>query len=134
MATKNIRGVGDDGKSLITGVFRARIENNKDPMKLGRVQVRVPQLHGIPETGLKISSLPWAHPVTPAGSGYQHGSIMIPDIGDYVFIMFENGDRNSPIYFGGCYGRSNNSKPYGKLDNEHANSDLYNGGGWRPPA
>jgi hypothetical protein len=136
MATNNLASNKDDGKSPLIGLYRARIENNIDPMKLGRVQARVPQFHGLPDSvnSLKIGELPWSFPCTPNGTGYDHGTMIIPDIGDYVFLMFENGDRNSPVYLGGCYGRTTNSKPYGKLDNGPSNSNLYNGGSWNSPA
>lgn len=99
-----------------TGFYRARVEDNKDPMRLGRIRFRIPSKHGISEEQssdyLDSNQLPWAFPVTNSGTGYQHGSIMIPHVGDYVFITYEDGKVDSPIYLGGCYGIPKNSKEY----------------------
>ena len=107
MPVKQVLANQDDGLSALTGIYRARVENNQDSTRSGRVQVRVPQLHGTEGSSnyLETSGLPWATPVTPVGSGYDHGSLMVPDIGDYVFVLFENGDRSTPIYLGGCFGQ-----------------------------
>lgn len=173
-------GSVDDGRGQLSGFFRGRVEDNKDPLHIGRIKVRVPKHHGATgdgsqnsttkdmkddtsadqsqnttstspaiakstddktaekdtkkSTAVETKGLPWASPVTPTGSGRNHGSLMIPDIGDYVFISYEDGDRNKPIYFGGCYGRGADEKECG--DNiEPSNPDplLYNGKGWNEP-
>lgn len=134
-SVEKLKADQDDGRSPITGVYRARVESNLDPLKLGRIKVRVPQLHGVSgETALSNDALPWAFPVTATGTGYNHGSLLVPETGDYVFILFENGDRNSPVYLGGCYGIPNNSKQYGNIgDNPDARS-VGGGKGWSSPA
>lgn len=134
MPSKQVLADQDDGKSAISGIYRARVENNQDPTKSGKVQVRVPQFHGTEGSSnyLIISGLPWATPITPVGSGYDHGTLLIPDIGDYVFVLFENGDRSTPLYLGGCYGQGPiNPKRYGQVSSgSPKNSNLYGGGGW----
>lgn len=131
----NLKANQDNGKDPINGIYRARVESNLDPLHLGRIKARIPQLHGISgSTALSNEALPWAFPITMTGTGYNHGSCLVPETGDYVFIMFENGDRNSPVYLGGCYGIPNNSKEYGnKGDNPSAQS-MHAGRGWKSPA
>lgn len=121
-----------NGKTPIFGLVRGRVENNIDPMKIGRVQVRIPKLHGVvgeSNSYLAIDDLPWAYPCN-MGSGFEHGSCIVPEIGDYVFIAFESGDPDCPVYIGGCYGvGATTSKPYGVIDDNNASkSDNFLGG------
>lgn len=124
---------GERNNSTVDGIYRARVEDITDPEKIGRVRVRVPQFHGTTENGLKSSELPWATPITITGTGYDHGSILVPDIGDYVFVMFENGNRSTPVYLGGCYGIGPTApKVYGQMNATSPNSEgLYNNGSWK---
>ena len=126
--SKNLTQYGENG---LSGIYRAFVVDNMDPLKLARVRVRVPMLHGVSDgpNYLNDTQVPWATPITPAGSGYDHGSCMVPDVGDLVFVMFEDGDRNYPLYLGGCYGKGGNSKQYGTT-NDYT---LYNGTGWASP-
>ncbi|MDY6795812.1 MAG: phage baseplate assembly protein V [Actinomycetota bacterium] len=76
------------------GKYRGKVENNVDPMQLGRVQVSVPALLG-------EGRLSWAMPCTPyAGSGV--GLFTIPPVGANVWVEFEAGDTDYPIW-SGCY-------------------------------
>lgn len=106
----------------VQGTYKGRVENNRDPKGIGRVQVRVPTLHGMSESDypeqesheyLKNDDLPWAYPMGSNGGGYDHGSFIIPDIGDYVWVMFGQ-DESTIIYSGGSFGTdTKNSKTYG---------------------
>jgi hypothetical protein len=77
------------------GKHRGKVENNLDPFGQGRLQVSVPAvLHG--------SRLPWAMPCSPyAGPGV--GLFMIPPIGAQVWVEFEGGDPEYPIWSGGFW-------------------------------
>lgn len=87
-----------------TGIYRARVENNIDPYRVGRVQVRVPMIHGLADSGgMDIKGLPWAS-MCAMGAGYDYGSFIVPEIGEYVFVMFEDGDEDKPVYLGSSYG------------------------------
>jgi len=92
-------------RASIFGNFRAKVVDNKDPQKFGRVLVWIPDL--MPEvdetTGL------WARPANnPLGgrnmenSNEHHymGTSYIPKTGAWVFIFFEGGNVNRPYYFG----------------------------------
>ena len=78
------------------GKYRGVVTNVEDPEKLGRIIAQVPEiLHEEPS--------PWALPATPfAGSG--HGLVLIPEVGDGVWIEFEGGDPSRPIWSGGWFG------------------------------
>lgn len=70
------------------------MENNIDPMMLGKIQVSVPAVLG-------EGSLSWAMPCVPfAGSGV--GFFMIPPVGANVWVEFEGGDIDYPIW-SGCF-------------------------------
>ena len=78
------------------GKYRGKVENNLDPMQLGRVQVSVPAVLG-------EGRLSWAMPCAPfAGSGV--GFFAVPPIGANVWVEFEGGDTDYPIYSGGFWG------------------------------
>lgn len=119
----------NEGK--LSGIYRAFVENTQDPLKLARVQIRVPMIHGVPggSNYQPTENLPWATPITPSGSGYDHGSCLVPEVGDVCFVFFEDNDRNYPLYLGGCYGKGGNGKIYGS-DNDPS---TYAGGTWDMP-
>lgn len=76
------------------GKYRGTVANNIDPMQRGRLQVAVPAIYG-------TNQLNWALPCTPfAGNG--HGFYMIPAIGTNIWVEFEGGDIDSPIW-SGCF-------------------------------
>ena len=76
------------------GKYRGKVENNLDPLSLGRVQVSCPAVLG-------AGRLSWAMPSAPyAGSGV--GFFAVPPIGANVWVEFEGGDPDYPIC-GGCF-------------------------------
>src|SRR5437870_7085601 len=77
------------------GKFRGKVENNIDPLQLGRVQVSVPAVLG-------EGQLSWAMPCAPyAGSSV--GFFALPPIGASVWVEFEGGDPDYPIVSGGFW-------------------------------
>lgn len=78
------------------GKHRGMVLNNVDPMQMGRLQVQVPDVAGLlPAT--------WAMPCFPC-TGRQMGVWAIPQIGAGVWIEFEQGDPDYPIWSGCWYG------------------------------
>ena len=78
------------------GKYRGKVETNIDPMFLGRVQVSVPAVLG-------DGRMSWAMPCSPyAGSGV--GFFAIPPVGANVWVEFEGGDLDYPIWSGGFWG------------------------------
>jgi hypothetical protein len=80
--------------SQFFGKYRGQVANNMDPMMLGRVQVTVPAVLG-------SGTLSWALPsVSYAGSGV--GFFAIPPVGANIWVEFEGGDPDYPIW-SGCF-------------------------------
>ena len=78
------------------GKYRGTVVNNMDPMQIGRIQVMVPDVSNIiPST--------WAMPCLPI-AGKLMGAYMIPQIGAGVWVEFEQGDPDYPIWVGGFWG------------------------------
>ncbi len=76
------------------GKYRGKVENNIDPMQMGRVQVSVPAVLG-------DGTLSWALPSSPyAGPGV--GFFAIPPIGANIWVEFEGGNSDYPIW-SGCF-------------------------------
>lgn len=78
------------------GKYRGVVINNVDPLQKGRLLVQVPDV-----LGLSISS--WAMPCVPI-AGLQMGTYFVPIIGSGVWVEFEGGDPDYPIWVGGFWG------------------------------
>ena len=77
------------------GKYRGKVIDPVDPLQLGRISALVPAISEFP--------LSWAMPATPyAGSGV--GFFAIPPVGANVWIEFEGGDPNYPIWTGCFWG------------------------------
>ena len=78
------------------GKYRGTVMNNVDPMRIGRLQAAVPDVAGfVPST--------WAMPCLPL-AGINAGLFTVPMIGSGVWIEFEHGDPDFPIWVGGFWG------------------------------
>ena len=84
------------------GKYRGKVSNNKDPLGIGRIQTVVEAV----APGL----LNWAMPCTPY-AGPQEGFFMMPPVGANVWVEFEGGDPNYPIWSGGFWGEKQDQKP-----------------------
>ena len=78
------------------GKYRGKVENNVDVLFMGRIQVSVPAVLG-------PGRLSWALPCAP-GAGSGAGLFLIPPQGANVWVEFEAGDPDYPIYCGGFWG------------------------------
>ena len=78
------------------GKYRGTVLQNVDPQQMGRIQVMVPDV-----SGLLPSS--WAMPCVSI-AGKQSGVYVVPQIGAGVWIEFEQGDPDYPIWTGGFWG------------------------------
>ena len=77
------------------GKYRGQVVDNRDPEGLARLQVVVPAL-------LQRAAV-WAMPCVPyAGDGI--GLFALPPIGAAVWVEFEGGDMDYPIW-AGCFWR-----------------------------
>jgi hypothetical protein len=86
----------NDDSNKFYGKYRGTVINNIDPLQTGRLIVQVPDVSNlIPTT--------WAMPCFPM-TGKQMGAYMIPQIGAGVWVEFEQGDADHPIWSGCWYG------------------------------
>jgi hypothetical protein len=80
-------------KKQYFGKYRGVVLNNIDPMGIGRIQVQV--------VGVFTLASSWAMPCFPV-AGIQTGMVTVPIIGSGVWVEFEQGDPDYPIWTG-CY-------------------------------
>jgi len=78
------------------GKYRATVLNNIDPMQIGRIQVIVPDVSNVIPTS-------WAMPCVPV-AGIQMGMYTVPPIGSGVWVEFEQGDPDYPVWVGCFWG------------------------------
>lgn len=78
------------------GKYRGMVISNLDPMQMGRLMVQVPDLGALFPSS-------WAMPCFPF-TGKQMGAYMLPQIGAGVWVEFEQGDLDFPIWSGCWYG------------------------------
>lgn len=79
------------------------VENNLDPLKLGRVQARIVGLHSENKTILPTDKLPWSYPANGIGSASISGIGSSPTgvvKGTVLLIVFADPDQQQPIYIG----------------------------------
>lgn len=76
------------------GKYRGKVIQNLDPEQRGRVQVSCPAVLG-------TNMLSWAMPCVPM-AGMQAGTYAIPPLQANVWIEFEGGDPEKPIW-SGCF-------------------------------
>lgn len=78
------------------GIYRATVVNNIDPLQMARINVLVPDVGGITPSTWAMPSVPFA--------GKQMGAFMVPQIGAGVWVQFEAGDPDYPVWTGGWWG------------------------------
>jgi len=76
------------------GKYRGIVTDNRDPQQMGRIKARVQDVYGDQESG-------WVLPCTPyAGDGV--GLFLIPPVDASVWIEFEHGNPDQPVW-SGCF-------------------------------
>ena len=90
----------NDGQKYF-GKYRGTVLQNVDPLQKGRLQLQVPDV-------MSLVPMTWAEPCVPlAGpTGPPMGVYMVPPIGAGVWVEFEHGDPNLPIWTGCRWGSS----------------------------
>lgn len=78
------------------GIYRAQIVETNDPLNMGRVRFRCPDMH---DNDLRTDDYPWAVTAYDMG-GRKAGRFAIPVIGDWVWIAFERGHPYGPVVIG----------------------------------
>jgi uncharacterized protein involved in type VI secretion and phage assembly len=78
------------------GKYRGKVTDIKDPLMIGRIRANVPDVMGDEESG-------WAMPCAPFG-GSGMGFFALPAVDAGVWIEFEQGDPDYPIWSGCWFG------------------------------
>jgi uncharacterized protein involved in type VI secretion and phage assembly len=78
------------------GKYRGIVIDNIDPLQTGRLMVNVPDVPNMPASAWAMPCLPFA--------GIQNGFYAVPEIGSAVWIEFEQGDPDYPIWVGCFWG------------------------------
>lgn len=87
------------------GKYRAVVTDVDDPDNRCRIRATVPAVLGEHPCG-------WAMPAAPfAGNG--HGFVMLPEVGSGVWIEFEAGKLDNPIWSGGWWAGGQRPDPQG---------------------
>jgi len=87
------------------GKYRGIVVDNADPESLGRLKIKVPSVLGTEVvTG-------WATPCLPYGGAANQGFLFIPEVDAGVWVEFEEGDLEFPIWVGSYW-----SKPGGESE------------------
>lgn len=85
------------------GKYRGIVTKVQDDRLLGRLLVKVPTVLGPDE------EIGWALPAPASGGGLNTGDFSPPEVGDRVWIEFEEGDPSRPIWQPGPWGIRNGS-------------------------
>lgn len=88
------------------GKYRGIVSDIEDPEGIGRLKATVPAILGELES-------PWAMPCSPF-AGAKHGLVLLPEVGDGVWIEFEAGDPSRPIWSGCWWARGQLPAPGGE--------------------
>jgi uncharacterized protein involved in type VI secretion and phage assembly len=85
------------------GKYRGQVVDNADPANLGRLKVKVPSVLGSDiVTG-------WALPCMPYGGDADQGFLFIPEKDAGVWVEFEEGDLEFPIWVGTFWSKPNSN-------------------------
>jgi hypothetical protein len=76
------------------GKYRGFVVSTEDPKRLGRVRLQVPSVLG------REVVTGWAMPCAPYGGQKNQGFLTIPEVGAGVWVEFEEGDLEFPIWVG----------------------------------
>jgi hypothetical protein len=92
--------------STYYGKYRGIVSDVADPENRCRIRATVPAVLGEHPCGWAMPSLPWA------GNG--HGMVMLPAVGSGVWIEFEAGRLNNPIWSGAWWAKAQRPEPQGE--------------------
>jgi uncharacterized protein involved in type VI secretion and phage assembly len=81
------------------GKHRATVVDNADPENLGRLKLQIPHVLGEDV----VSG--WATPCVPYGGAPDQGFFFIPEVGASVWVEFEMGNLEFPIWVGTFWGK-----------------------------
>lgn len=82
------------------GKYRGLVVDNADPEQLGRLRLHVPSL-------IEDCTTDWAAPCLPYGGSSDAGFFFVPDVGAKVWVEFEEGNLDLPIWVGSFWSKPN---------------------------
>ena len=91
------RSTPDINTRRFYGKYRGQVKDNVDPDGIARVEVTVPDVLG--------QSSSWAMPCVPV-AGLHAGCFLVPPVDSWVWVEFEQGDPDFPIWTGGFWKHS----------------------------
>jgi len=94
-----IRQVVTQSQERYFGKYRGLVVDNQDPENRARVTLKVPSV-------LSETVSHWAEPCLPFGGLADQGLFLVPEIGAQVWVEFEEGNPNKPIWTGTLWQRS----------------------------
>ncbi|MGA9365518.1 MAG: phage baseplate assembly protein V [Bacteroidota bacterium] len=83
---------GESDNEFFCGKYQGVVTDNQDPMHLGRIKAKVPDVYGDDESG-------WALPCAPFS-----GFCALPKVNAGVWIEFIGGDPDYPVWSGCWWG------------------------------
>lgn len=107
------------------------VESRRDPLFLGRCQVRIVGLHTEEKSELPTDALPWAYPLQSITSAAMNGighSPVGPVEGTWVMLIFRDNEKQQPVIIGTLGGipqQDNNANIQRDEDGYLINSDNF---------
>ncbi len=114
-----VAGLVEQVERRCYGKYRGIVVENEDPARLGRLKVRVPSVLGDVVTG-------WATPCAPYGGAANQGFLFIPEVDAAVWVEFEEGDLEFPIWVGAPWAKpdAESQLPKPQKDDGEEESDV----------
>jgi hypothetical protein len=94
------------------GKYQGTVINNVDPMQRGRILVEVPDVLGVVPSSWAEACVPLA-----GATGPPMGIYLVPPIGAGVWVEFEQGEPERPIWVGCRWGAQSDVPAMAKLGN-----------------
>lgn len=89
-----------EARTPFWGKYRARVDDNADPFKLGRLKLLIPDVLGSNVSGWALPSFAFAASSLTPSAGV--GLLLVPPADAWVWAEFEHGDPERPIWTG-CF-------------------------------
>ena len=99
MIEELIPGLVERFEARFFGKHRAVVVDNADPENLGRLKLQIANVLG------EDVVLGWATPCVPYGGAPDQGFLFIPEVGASVWVEFEAGNLEFPIWVGVFWGK-----------------------------
>lgn len=96
---QQLQRFGLEAMNRYYGMYRAFVVDNNDPEKCGRLKLEIPQIYG------KEIHDYWAWSFG-MSAGTNVGFFAVPNVGDMVWVAFENGDPAYPIWSYGHFAQN----------------------------